>query len=381
MSITQPAPIAGARPFFPEEDLPEILDQIAAVLRGGRLILGPRTRELEAEWAQRAGTRHAVAVSSCTAALEIAYRHARVAGREVIVPTNTFVATANAAVTNGARVVFCDIDARDGCVAVDDAIARLSDATAAVTVVHIAGFIPHDLARLAQACRARRVPLIEDCAHAMGATVDGRAAGSLGDIGCFSLYPTKVLTCGVGGVLTTDDEDLAALARSLRHHGQGASLEEIVHAGNDWLLDEVRAVLALAQLRRLDDFLASRRAAAARYDELLARRDRYTLPRLAPGTRPAWYKYPLLLPIGVDRDAVRAQLQSQHGIECGALYSPPAHLMPVFRGADGAPPARLPVAEAVLARQLCLPMHAALAPGDPDRAVAALDEVVSAYFR
>jgi perosamine synthetase len=378
MSLTKPLLLAGARPLFPEEDLPEILEQIAQVLRSGRLILGPRTRELEAEWAHRAGTRHAVAVSSCTAALEIAYRHARVAGREVIVPTNTFVATANAAAFAGARVTFCDIDARDGCLDVDDALARLTPDTAALTVVHISGFIPHGLERLREACRARRVMLVEDCAHATGATVNGRPVGSLADAGCFSLYPTKILTCGVGGVLTTDDEELAHVARSLRHHGQGGSLEEIVLAGNDWLMDEVRAVLALAQLRRLDDFLARRRALAARYDELLARRDRYTLPRLAPGTRPAYYKYPVLLPVGVDRDAVRATLLAQHGIETGAIYSPPAHLMPVFRGAD---PPRLPVAEAVLPRQLCLPMHAALSPGDADRAVAALDEVVGAYFR
>src|SRR5262249_34945023 len=148
---------------------------------------------------------------------------------------------------------------------------------------------------------------------------------------------------------TTDNDDLAAFARSLRHHGQGASLEDIVHAGNDWLMDEVRAVLALAQLRRLDDFLARRRALAARYDALLAGNGRYTLPRLAPGSVGAYYKYPLLLPRGVPRDVVRQTLLAQHGVECGALYDPPVHLMPLFRGAGVA---ALPVAEALLPRQL-----------------------------
>jgi dTDP-4-amino-4,6-dideoxygalactose transaminase len=373
--------LAGARPLFPEEDLPGILEEIADVLRGGRLILGPRTRELEAEWAERAGTRHAVALSSCTAALEIAYRYAKVAGREVIVPTNTFVATANAAAQNGARVVFCDIDARDHNLDVADAIDRITGRTAAICVVHIGGFVPHDLDRLRDLCRRNRILLVEDCAHAMGATAGGRPVGSLGDAGCFSLYPTKILTSGVGGVLTTDRDDLAQLARSLRHHGQGASLEEIVHAGNDWLMDEVRAVLARAQLRRLDDFLARRRAVATRYDELLASRDRYAVLRAAPGTVPAYYKYPIVLPLGVDRDAVKNALLARHGIECGAIYSPPAHLMPVFQGEGGVAPARLPVAESLLARQLCLPMHAALVPEDADRAMAALDEVVAPFFK
>ncbi len=370
--------LTGARPWFPEEDLPGILEQIGEVLRGGRLILGPRTRELEAEWARRAGTRHAVALSSCTAALEIAYRYARVEGREVIVPTNTFVATANAAITAGGRVVFADLDPRDGCVDVDDALARINEHTAAVAVVHLAGFIGHGLERLLETCRARRILLVEDVAHAQGATLHGRAAGALGDAGCWSLYPTKILTCGAGGMLTTDDDDLAALARSLRHHGQGASLEEIVVHGNDWLMDEVRAVLALAQLRRLDDFLARRRAVAARYQALLAPLERYVLPRVAPGTEPAYYKYPIVLPPRVDRDAVRAALLAEHGIECGALYSPPAHLMPLFRASGHGP---LRNAEALLPRQLCLPMHAMLDPADADRAVVALEEVVRPYFR
>ena len=108
-----PAPISGARPFFPEEDVPHILSRIGEVLRGGRLILGPYTRELEATWSARIGTKHAVAVSSCTAALEIACRHVGVAGREVIVPTNTFVATANAAMSAGAKIVFADMDTDD----------------------------------------------------------------------------------------------------------------------------------------------------------------------------------------------------------------------------------------------------------------------------
>lgn len=371
-------PLTGARPLFPEEDLPGILEQIAAVLRSGRLILGPRTRELEQEWARRAGTRHAVALSSCTAALEIAYRHARVAGREVVVPTNTFVATANAAISAGGRVVFADMDARDGCIDVDDALGRLTTRTAAVAVTHLAGFIPHGLERLRDTCRARRIALIEDCAHAAGATLSGRSVGSLGDAGCWSLYPTKIITCGVGGMLTTDDDELVGLARSLRHHGQGMSLEEIVVQGNDWLMDEVRAVLALAQLRRLDDFLARRREIAARYDELLSPLERYVLPRLAPGSVAAYYKYPIILPHGVPRDLVRSRLQAEHGIECGSLYSPPAHLMPLFREAGHGTLRR---AEEILPRQLCLPMHAALTPDDASRAVAALEEVVATYYR
>jgi len=343
------APITGARPYFPEEDLPGILEDIGQVLRGGRLILGQRTRDLEAAWAKRVGTAHAVALSSCTAALEIALRAAD----------------------------FSDMSPDDYCADVDDLLGRMTADTAAVIVVHIAGFISKDIDRLRNECRARKVKLIEDCAHAHGSTWQGREAGSLADVGCFSLYPTKVLTCGVGGVLTTDDAAVADLARSLRHHGQGSSLEEIVHAGNDWMMDEVRAVLSLAQLRRLDGFLEQRRAVAARYDALLADSRTISLPRRAEGMRPAYYKYPVQLPEAADRDAIRRRLHEEHGIEAGTLYSPPCHLMPVFRNLLGTGPGQLPQAERALQHQLCLPMHALVTDADAVRSVAALDQLLA----
>jgi perosamine synthetase len=196
--------IPGARPTFLEQDLPGILDEIKEVLLGGRLILGPKLRRLEEAWAKRVGTKHAVGLSSCTAALEIAYRHLKVKGREVIVPTNTFVACANAAVAAGADVKFCDMSADDYGIDVDDALARVTPNTAAILVVHISGFISSKIERLRAASKSRGVALIEDCAHAHGATWEGREAGSLGDAGCFSLYPTKVLTCG--GRRRADDE-------------------------------------------------------------------------------------------------------------------------------------------------------------------------------
>lgn len=371
MSPHDPAPITGARPLFPEEDIPGVLEQIGEVLRGGRLILGPRTRTLEEEWARWNGTKHAVALSSCSAALEIAMRWLRVEGRQVVAPTNTFVATIHAAINAGADVRFVDMDPRDFNLDVDAAIAALDERTAAVIVVHIAGFVAHGFERLKEACARRRIPLVEDCAHAHGSRLGGTLAGALGDIGCFSLYPTKILTSGVGGVLTTNDDELASFARSLRHHGQGASLEEIDNFGNDWLMDEVRAVLALAQLRRVDDFVEHRRAIAAQYDRLLEgtvlRR-----PELAPGSRPAYYKYPVLLPEGEDPAALRNLLMTRDRIEIGSLYNPPAHLMPVFRRILGTGPGSLPRAEALLARQVCLPMHAALSPADAARSVEAV---------
>ncbi len=369
--------IAAARPWFPEEDVAAAAAEIASVLRSGRLIFGPHLRALEADFARRVGVRHAVAVSSCSAALEIAYRYVGVKGREVIVPTNTFAATASAAIAAGARPVFCDMNPQDFCLDAEDALSRITPRTAAIVVVHLAGFVA-PIERLREKCAALGVALIEDCAHAHGARLRGRSAGSLGLAGCFSFYSTKILTCGVGGMLTTDDDALAGFARSLRHHGQGDTIEEILRPGNDWVLDEVRCVIARRQLMRLDEILARRRALVTRYTTLLARDDHARIAHPAWGTEPAWYKYPIVLQEGVDRDEVRRLLRERHGIEAGALYWPPCHLMPAFQGLPGTGPGALPVAEEWLARQLTLPLHAGLAPDDATRVVTALTELLTA---
>lgn len=373
----------AARPHFDERDLPEVLASIERVLRSGRLILGEETEALEREFADRVGTKYAVAVSSCSAALEIALRALGANGRRVRVPVNTFIATAVSALramtgyVSGEQVGgdglldFYDCDDEGNSSAVD-AVAHLPPDTAAVVVVHVAGFVPRGMDLLIAECRRRGVALIEDCAHAHGATYFGQHAGALGDVGCFSFYPTKILTCGVGGMLTTDREDVVALARSLRHHGAGCSLEDITGFGSDWLMDEVRAVLARAQLDRLDEVLAHRRAVAARYDEVVDVLGRSCpgLSRLRPveGSRPSYYKYPVELPGNVDFVRVRVRMREVYGIEVGPLYWPPVHQMPLF-APFGLVLAR---AETVLRRRLCLPMHGLVDPEDCFKIVEAL---------
>jgi len=376
--MTEPnSHITAARPLFPEADIDAATKAIADVLRGGRLILGPHMRAVEAAYAEEVGVEHAVAVHSCTAALETCFRHYGEAGKEVIVPTNTFVATANAVRYAGMEPVFADMNSVDYGIDVDDAIAKMTERTKVVVVVHISGFIPVGIERLRDVCADRGVVLIEDCAHAHGARLDGVAAGALSQAGCFSFYPTKILTSGAGGMITTDDAELAALGRSLRHHGQGASLERIENAGNDWLLDEVRCVLLGLQLKRQPEFLATRRAVAARYDELLSKDDRITLPTLQRGMEPSYYKYPVLLPEGVAPGAIRSTMSEKHRVDLGALYAPPVHLMPVFQRELGTKAGMCPNAEALLARQVTLPMHAALSVSDADRVVEALDETLN----
>src|ERR1043165_4814419 len=225
--------VSGARPLFHEEDVPELLGRIENIIRGGRLIFGENTREFEERFREYVGTRYAVTVNSCTTALEIALRFFGAKGREVIVPTNTFASCVKAIMSAGGTPVLAGMNPATFCLDTEDAISRINSNTAGIIVVHIAGLIYPEIDRLREIARERGLFLIEDPSHAHGATIDERPARSLSDAACFSFYPTKVMTTGTGGMITTNNDGLADYARSLRHHGQGKSLEEIVNFGSD----------------------------------------------------------------------------------------------------------------------------------------------------
>src|ERR1044072_9217722 len=226
-AIAERRKISGARALFHEEDVPELLARLENIIRGGRLIFGENTRAFEEAFRKHGCTQHALSVNSCTTALEIVMRFLNVIGREVIVPTNTFASCVKAVMYAGGTLVLGDMDTTTFCLD-----------TEGIIVVHIAGLIYPEIDRLREVCRERGLFLIEDSSHAHGATIDERPTGSLADVACFSFYPTKIMTTGTGGMITTDNAELAAYARSVRHHGQGESLESIVNLGNDWCMDE-----------------------------------------------------------------------------------------------------------------------------------------------
>lgn len=367
--------VAGARPLFHEEDVPELLGRLEKIIRGGRLIFGENTREFEESFRSYVGTRHAVTVNSCTAALEISMRFYGVGGREVIVPTNTFASCVKAVIYAGGTPVLAGMNPQTFCLDTEDVLRRINQKTAGVLVVHIAGLVYPDIDRLREVCRERGLFLIEDPSHAHGATIDERPAGSLADAACFSFYPTKVMTTGTGGMITTDDDDLAAYARSVRHHGQGESLESIVNMGNDWCMDEMSAALGVYQLRRLEENVAHRNQVVGWYRERLAAVDWISVPNYPENLRHAYYKFPVMLERGIDKGKLRSVMLEEYQIELGSIYDPPCHLHPVFQKELGWHAGMFPETEEVLARQICLPVHAGVTEEDVAAVVEALTEV------
>jgi perosamine synthetase len=362
--------VPPARVSFPAEDRAEILARIDGALATGQLTLGPIGRELEVAFAKRHSTRHAVAVSSGTSALEIILRALDVEGREVIVPANTFFATAAAAVHAGARVVFVDCDPETMAFDLADVEAHLSPATAAVVAVHIGGLISPALPALAQLCATRGVHLVEDAAHAHGSALGGRSAGTFGVAGAFSFYPTKVMAGGEGGMIVTDDEGLVEAAHTYRDQGKGSFLANFhTRLGANWRMSEPHAAIVQSQLGRLDEFIAARQAIAKRYDA--AADDLGLRPLHIPADAHCnYYKYIAYLPDGIDRAALKQKMREQFDIGLsGEVYDTPLHLQPVFAEfADRS----LPGAELIGARHVCLPLYPSLSESDADYVVASL---------
>jgi dTDP-4-amino-4,6-dideoxygalactose transaminase len=257
-------------PVFDLRFTPEDLEAVAETLRSGWLTMGPRTQEFEAAFAQAIGSRHAVAVSSCTAALHLAYLAAGVGpGDDVIVPSCTMVATAAAVVYAGGTPVFADIAGIDQPLIDPEHVeALLTPRTKAVVAMHFGGYAAA-VEALSQLCAERGLVLIEDAAHSPMATAAGRSLGTWGLAGAFSFFSNKVLSVGEGGLLATDDDDVAALARSRRSHAMtsvtwdrhrgDAHQYDVTALGFNYRLDEPRAALLLSRLSRLEDEIARRR--------------------------------------------------------------------------------------------------------------------------
>ena len=377
----QATKIAAAKPDFRSEDLAEILPAVEAILRSGRLILGPYTHHFEEAFRKYVGAEHAVAVSTCSAALQIVFRYLKVRDREVIMPTNNFVGVVSAVMYEGGTPVLADMDPNSFCMDTDDALARITPRTAGIVAVHIAGRIDPGMARLRKACDERGLFLVEDAAHAHGASVGTQKAGILADAGCFSFYPSKIMTTGTGGMITTGDAGLADYARSLRHHGVRSSLDDVAHLGSDWCLGEVNALLGLYQLKRLDENVAHRNRLVDLYRRLLANEDWLEIPYHPANVRHAYYKLPTLLDPEIDRDRFLRMLWTDFGIENGAIYDPPCHLQPVLRQHLGYSEGMFPKAEAYLRRQVCPPIHSGLSEAEVETVAGAMIAAAKACRR
>lgn len=369
-----------ADPHFNAEDRLRIHREIDAILDNA-LSMGPNVQAFEREFAARVGVRHAIAMNSCTSALEAALLAHDVAGREVIVPAETFIATGMAVHLAGGVPVFAEISGDTLCLDLKDVESRVGAKTAGVILVHMAGLVTPDVEDFRRFCDERGLFLIEDAAHSPGARIGAREAGSFGHAGCFSFFPTKVITAGEGGMLTTDDDGIAAYARSFQHRGRDmhSKIERYAMPGRNVRMTEMAALLGRVQFARLDEFLARRRQLAAIYARQLSGVSglRVIVPTAMESS--SFWKVPLLLEHGLDRESITNRM-GEAGIAVDWAYQPPLHLQPVFRALYGTTEGLLPRTEDLLGRHLCLPCHPRMTDDDACFVATKLKEIVVAGF-
>ncbi len=375
-------------PWIGEEEIAEVVDS----LRSGWLTTGPKVKRFEEDFRTYVGAEHAIAVSSCTAALHLALAVSGVGpGDEVIVPTLTFCSTANVVVHLGARPVLVDVD--DSLLLSVAAVERaITPRTKAIVPVHYGGQAC-DLDPLLHLARGRGLAVIEDAAHAAGASYGGRRIGTHGDIVAFSFYATKNMTTGEGGMITTNQAALAARMRLLSLHGMskdawnryaeaGSWFYEVMEPGYKYNMTDIQAGLGLHQLRRLDGFIRRRREIARRYAECFASLPELGLPRELPGRDHIYHLYPVQLDLerlNIDR---RGFIEALHAAGIGAsVHFLPVHLHPYYRRTGGYGPEAFPVAQRIYQGLVSLPLYPRMTEADVAAVTLAVRRVVLAHRR
>lgn len=332
---------------------------------------GPFVRRFEEAFARACGAPYAVATSSGTSALHLALVAAGVGpGDEVLVPVWTFVATANAVVHAGARPVLVDVEAASWGIDPQEAARKITRRTAAMIAVHLYGR-PADMVALRRLARQHDMVLLEDAAEAHGAEVAGRRVGTLGHVGCFSMFANKIVTTGEGGILVTGNHRLADLARRLRDHGMGRRKYWHPVIGYSYGMSNLQAAIGLAQVERLDEVLKRKDAIAERYARGLREIPGVRLPEPRSGVRSVCWLFPMLVEpraFGLGRQALMRTLAAR-GIETRPFFHP-LHRLPPYRRRE-----RFPVAERLAGRGLNLPSGPAITDEEIDRVVEAIRRI------
>lgn len=342
----------------------EEIQAVVKVMRSGYLTnslgAGPEVTKFENSFAKFAGAKHAVAVNTGTAALHAAIAAAGVkAGDEVILPSFTFVATAEAVVLAGGRPVFADIDAETYNLAPSEVEKKITKKTKAVVPVDLYG-LSADMEPIREIADKQGLSVVEDAAQAHGLSYKGRAAGAFADAACWSLYASKNMTTGEGGVVTTNDEGVAELLRMVRTHGEKAKYASEI-LGCNYRMSEIQAAIGSVQLEKLPAFLAKRTQNAQMLTEILSKSDKLCLPAEPENGKHSWYLYTARLYKGTEaqRNQLLEQLH-QKGIGAEAYYVNPVHLMPYYLNNFGA--VKLEETEKAAKQVFSLPIHPGVTP-------------------
>ena len=368
--------IPATKPFFSAGDITFITEHFREILSGKSFLSQYKySSQFEQEFASYTGTDFAVSCNSGTSALELIFRALDVNGKEVILPSNTFIATANAIMNAGGIPVFADCD-DSMCLDYEDTIEKITSETIAICHVHIGGLVSDAALRLAKYCDDHGLFFIEDAAQAHGSTNKGKKAGALGIAAGFSFYSTKVMTTGEGGMITTNDEELVNKMKSSREFGKekkGIFTNYHTRFGYNWRMPEVAALLGIRQLQSIEDFIEKRTKISGIYSSMLQGLNGVRIISPPEKSRFNYFKYILILE-NMDREYVHKAMEKK-GIQLsGYVYELPLHKQPVFPEHNNS---ILPITENVCSKHICLPIYPSLEIEDTKHIVETLLKIFS----
>ena len=375
---------SGGVPFYKPWITNQDEKAISEALKSRWLTGGPLAADFEKKFAEYMGVKCAVSVNSCTAALHLAMRVLNIkSGDEVIVPDVTFAATANAALFVGATPVFADIDEKTFNISPNDVLNKITPKTKAIIPVHYGGQ-PCDMTELIEIAQDYKLHIVEDCAHSLGAKYDGKQTGSFGVFGCFSFYPTKIITTLEGGMITTNDENLAKKLQVLREHGMSKSAidreseaswyYDVVDLGYNYRLNELQSALGISQLERVENGIKMRMEAARYYGERLNLNGIVT-PYEAAGRSHIYHLYVIKVDkdkFGLTRDELFKKLSADKvGV---SLHYTPLHKLSFYKKFLNSTTNKFPVAEQIYQQILSLPLYPTMTKNDVDYVVDSIGE-------
>jgi perosamine synthetase len=376
-----------AKPFFPQEDKELIKQQWSDILDTGMFIQGKHVSQFEKEFANYCGTKYAVATSSGAASLEVALRATGIENKKFLVPTQTFVASVSAIIRSNNIPIITDIDYDTQCLNLDIIKANMSDDLAGIMWVHMAGVIPSDYFEIKKYCDENNLIIIEDASHAVGSSVDNIKAGNLGLAGCFSLFATKIVTSGEGGMITTNDSEFIEKCKVIRNHGSVRNESPIpgldfgvncIYASSNYRMSEVHAVLGLSQIKRADEFVNKRNILADKYQKTITN-NKIITPTIPDNVKITWWQYIIKI-----KDITREQrtqickdLLDKYNIPTANAYWPACHEQPAFSEyLKYCNTKSWPNADKLLSQHIALPMYYEMDLDQVDYVSNALNELI-----
>ena len=372
---------------YSDDEVDFLKNGLEEILRSGFLTMDKKVLEFERLFSEFVGCKYAVAVNSGTSALEIPLRSFDVRGKSVIVPTNTFMATPLSVVHAGGKVTFVDVMKDNLSIDPKDLKNKISDNTVGVVPVHIGGIVSPYWDEIMQICKSNNLFVLEDAAHAHGASINKKMAGTLGDAAAFSFYPTKVLNAAEGGMITTNSKDIYQKSLIFREHGKSDhSINIHSELGYNWRFSELHALLGIQQMHKAKDILIERRRQALLYDKLLTGVIGLNTVKIKKNINSSYYKYIVFLDSSIERAKVKIIMKDKYGVMMtGEVYSDLCHSQPVFKSY----PESLDIigdqsfsgAKFVSERQICPPLYPGLSDEEIEYVANSLIETVASLFK